>query len=147
MVSSRPKISALCTRREKQSLTSSGSVRRCRTYCIGQLSITPRCKCAESFGPLLRLQATCSRCARLLPESACEAIAIDCNSQIHQQLLAKRPAILLAALRAALSGEDATHVDKPAWLKFDPQPVSSATPTPPSHFGARAAYCTPHHDN
>lgn len=76
-----------------------------------------RCRCAESFGPLLKLQATCSRYARLLPESACVATTINCSakyhpSQIHQQLLTKTLAIPIVALRAALSGDGATHVDK-----------------------------------
>ena len=74
-------------------------------------------RCAKSFGPLFKLQATCSRHARLLPESACEATTVSCctkyhPSQIHQQLLATTPAIPIAALRAALSGDGATHVDK-----------------------------------
>lgn len=70
-----------------------GSTMHTRTFCFGHF--TKDHQSIDHSGGLLRLQATCRRNARHLPEPACASISIDCSakyhpSQIHQQLLAKR---------------------------------------------------------
>lgn len=61
-----------------------------------------------------KLQATCSRNARHLPEPAYAPTPVDCSakyhpSQIHNELLASIRTIPFKALLASLFGDGATH--------------------------------------